>query len=263
MRRCCLVLVLGLAAALDPYTVPCARADGPPVEREVSLTGGLARLTVRDDYVSRSAYAGGARDLGVAWGTRQGDLWSHLALDLGKGTLSSHGTSADVALVGLRYGHEYALRRTRLLDRELEWWAGPALDVSMYLRTQQVADRTFPLSNFASFFLAPSAGASTTARLRLSAAWTLHAGATLALLGVGIKMVDFTKTDAASGRDPVVRLLLPWRDVRARGAIGAEWAAWRGLRLWAHYTFSYELATAWDLLAVGSDGLSLGTAYAW
>jgi hypothetical protein len=256
-----LLLALALPARADPAPEKVAAEK---VERHLALRAGAAFLAVRDEYVSPYRYSGGATALGAEWGSRVHDLWSHVALEVESAPGAARGgVAAAVSQGRLVYAHEWRLRSFPFLGRQGEWLLGPAAVVAVHLRVQQVADRTALLSNFFDFYGELALAAASTLRLPLAEAWALRLEGAVELAAAGLKMVDFTKTGAATPRDPVVRLLLPLQRQSLRGAASLCWAAMPRLSLSARASFAYERTAAWDLLAVASDALSLEVAYAW
>jgi hypothetical protein len=252
-----LLLACGLIAAP-------ALAQSGPVQKEASLYGAFGSLAVRDEYVSLLRYSGAVSTAGAEWGSRYADLWSHLALEYQRAA-SVENFNAQAAVTQLRvfYGHEYLLARVSLGGMAGEWSLGPAALVALHLRVQQVAARTFALSNYLSFFLDTSVALSSTFTLALDAAWSVRAAGSLGLAGVGVKSVDFSDPAAGSEREPAMRLLLPYSHLQGRGEVAVSRTLFPGCSASLAWLFQFQRTTAWAPLITAADSALLRVRYDW
>jgi hypothetical protein len=217
----------------------------------ISIRGGLGHLAIRDGYISEEKYSGTLGSLSLSW--LQGDSSSshRLGFDYcGSSAIRNNNVSAQVIQSALNLDFLRPVGSFPLLGRDVFAYVGPAADLFLYYRQQNIASGGTALFNAYSFAMFFSFDVNSTLVMPLSSGFSAETSARLSLLSAGGRLADLHGTNVSFFK--LVSLL---SGLRGHTELLLRYELSDLFLLKAGYRFEICQSSTWSYLLSASDNL--------
>jgi hypothetical protein len=238
-----IVTALVLSVSVHLHVLAQDMGNAPQSHGEgLTLSGGVSRLVLRDEYVSREKYSAVLPLFGITWTHFRSAFAYAVAFQYQSTTqLKNYNVSAQVRETSLRFDVLVPLTNGTLLGRNASVWLGPGSEIFLHDRRQDMAGDWKASSSLGSL------------NATVNAELFCDIGSSLQVEGVTqISLVSLTGKSSAE-RENHVRLLSVFSALRAEGEIHLRFCFSESLSLTAGYRFQVTRISAWDFFISGSD----------
>ena len=217
----------------------------------IYFRGGVGHLAVRDQYISDEKYSGSSVSFSLWWLRGNTSSAYRLGLDyVSSSNIRNNNVSAQLMQAALNLDFLYSVRRFRLLEYDIFAYVGPAAEIFLYYRQQNIANGGNAFFNAYSFAVFFSLSANSTLVIPLSSDLALESSVRIALLSYAGRLADLHDKNASFFKPVTI-----FSGLRGYTEFLIRYDLSKRFFLKSGYRFEICQSASWDYLLSASDNL--------
>jgi len=219
----------------------------------ISVHGGIGYFVVRDEFISMEKYAATLPFFAVNW-SRLHETYGYRLTCLYQFTsnLKNNNVSAEISQFSIGFDFLYPVSETSLFTKKVFMFLGPASELFLHFRRQNIAGSSESILNTYSFALLISGGLKSEAYCPINSDVQLQSSASLSLLSFGGRIVNPTKSD-----ESFLKLLSVFKGLRACAELFVRYRITSSMTGAIGYRLEITRLSAWDYFIASADFITM------
>ncbi|MGE5409766.1 MAG: hypothetical protein ACM3MI_02310 [Clostridiales bacterium] len=249
-----LLFTLFLTTILDAQNFPSIKDY---FNSGISIRGGISHLVLKDEFISQEKYTGFAPYYALDWSNIHDSYGFHFTMDLiNTNELKNYNMSAKMIECSMSLGYMYDIGNTELYSRKIYFMLGPAPEIYIHFRSQNIAKGGLAIFDAYSFAALFSAGIRLDAYYPINNDFALAGSLQSSLISLAAKYIDPENKSKS-----LIKITAPYSDGKYSFEASAAFSYFRPFKFQAGYRFKFIRLTSWDYLASAGDNLFLTLTY--
>ena len=251
MKNIFLLFLLLLSIRLNGQKITKSEKN---LATSVYVKSGFGYYAIRDEVISKEKYQGTVVPFELIWKQQRENYdWQFSGFYQQGSTIKNYNVACDIRVMQLSWDYLYTVSRGTLFSKQLNLEVGPSPEIFVHFRQQDIVETRTELYSFASLI---SMAANARADYTISNKIGLDIFARLSLLSVGLRMVDFEKSD-----EKFMKPLTALKGLNYNQGISLNYSIFSGLALSATYQLNITRISAWEYFISSNDNFLLVLSY--
>lgn len=248
------LFTLFLTTVLDAQNYPYFRDF---FNSGISIRGGISHLALKDEFISQEKYTGFAPYYALDWSNVHDSYGFHFTMDfINTSSLKNYNMSAKMIESTLSLGYMYDIGSTDLYNRKIYFMLGPAPEIYIHYRSQNIAKGGIAIFDAYSFAALFSAGIRLDAFYPINKDFILTGSLQSSIVSLAAKYID--PEDKSKS---FITIADPYSDGKYSFEAAVVFSYFRPLSFQAGYKFKFIRLTSWDYMASAGDDFFLTLTY--